>query len=229
MPADCSGPVHALRLIQQAAVPGRRSQPSARRKSHTPSIARVTAESRPSRNVCGCAILHRRPFQILIQHQGICAAKSAPSNGPRGCARMAERISPRTRCEKLVVKPQLGHGIPKTTRKVHGGRPNASCVPNPRGSGWTDRAAPKMLSSRRLHAESASRPRRPIGAPRLDFTGVAGSGREGRVLTASTFSCKTSSSPRNVGRACRAGRKGKIPPRRRHGTTRYGAISLERW
>lgn len=72
----------------------------------------------------GRETLHIRPETALHQLQGICTAHKKAKSRPAELARAAAAICPRTKCEKLVVMPQLGHGTPKKVRNVHGGRPS---------------------------------------------------------------------------------------------------------
>jgi hypothetical protein len=63
---------------------------------------------------------------------------------PNGCMVSDERNSSLAAWAKLVVRPQLGHGIPVSRRKGHGGSPNCSWVPMPVGEGCNRRAMTRV-------------------------------------------------------------------------------------
>src|SRR4051794_23426088 len=113
---------------------------------------------------------------MLAQHQGICANPRMASTNPPQFARAASKKRPRTKLATLVVMPQLGQGIPNSSLNVHGGKPSASWVPYPRGSGSKQAATTKPHSNNRLHAPRVTRAFPPSGYPLRSWMLVIGMG-----------------------------------------------------
>src|SRR5262245_462007 len=69
-----------------------------------------------------------RPRILAYTAQGMRASQYMASRVPTQFAFSESHTFPRTRWAKLVVMPQVGHGLPVQTTKLHSGRPSCVCV-----------------------------------------------------------------------------------------------------
>jgi hypothetical protein len=69
----------------------------------------------------------------LTTAHGIRASQNRASKVPTELAQSEFSTSPRMSRAKLVVMPHDGHGMPVSTRNVHGGKPSCRCVSILRG------------------------------------------------------------------------------------------------
>ena len=97
-----------------------------------------------------CQEIRRRIRKIEI---GIAKKVKQNAMKPKGCMVSEERKSSLAAKAKLVVRPQLGHGIPVSRRNGHGGSPNCSWVPIPLGEGCKRRAMTMVKAETKVTAK----------------------------------------------------------------------------
>ena len=81
---------------------------------------------------------------------------SANNGRPSGLAAIDDVICQRAMYANEVVSPQVGHGSPVNAWNAHGGKPSCVCVPNPRGSGCSQRASTRTEPVDSANAEAFS-------------------------------------------------------------------------
>ena len=157
--------------VQLAA--SRRTQSSTVTASHAPPIPSST-------RAVGWPPSHLPAIAEAKAH-GAASNVIANKTVPPPLAARADRIFPRAACAHEVVMPHVGQRQPVRRANPQADRPNCSCVPNPRGSGFNPRAVAIRTSAATPHAASNSLPRwvRALESFTELPRGVAANGPEG--------------------------------------------------
>jgi hypothetical protein len=111
-----------------------------------------------------------RPRYATNRSQGISKKDVGAIKLPAGFARQEGTGWARTNQAKDVVIPQLGQGRPVADRNAQGHNPSCVCVPNPFGSGSSQRATTKIAT--RPIANKTSKIR--VVLPNLSLVGSGG-------------------------------------------------------